>query len=152
MLSNKAKYAVKALLYLARRHGKDPVLIGDLAVEERIPKKFLESILLELKNHGLLQSKKGKGGGYQLSKNPDLIALGEVIRIADGPIAPLSCVSQSSYQRCEECPDEATCGLRIVMKDVRDATARIVDGVSLKDMLERVDAAVRGGKGTMYYI
>jgi Rrf2 family protein len=143
MLSNKAKYALRALFALSRKHNQGPVLISDLAAEEEIPKKFLELILLELKNQGILQSKKGKGGGYFLGKNPDSITLGQVIRILDGPLAPLPCVSQIAYRKCDECEDEATCGIRIVMKEVRDATARILDGATLADVLTRVEVAAK---------
>ena len=138
MLSKKVKYGLRALLLLAREHGKGPVLIADLARSEGIPKKFLELILLDLKNHGILQSKKGKGGGYSLGKVPEAITLGHVIRALDGPLAPIPCVSQTAYLKCEECKDETTCGIRIVMKEVRDATARILDGSSLADVLKRV--------------
>lgn len=143
MLSNKAKYALRALFALAKKYDRGPVLISDLAAEEAIPKKFLELILLELKNQGILQSKKGKGGGYFLGKNPDSITLGQVIRILDGPLAPLPCVSQIAYRKCEECEDEATCGIRIVMKEVRDATAKILDGASLADVLTRVESLTK---------
>jgi Rrf2 family protein len=146
MLSNKAKYALRALFALSKKYGQGPVLISDLATEEGIPKKFLELILLDLKNQGILQSKKGKGGGYFLGKNPDSVTLGQVIRILDGPLAPLPCVSQTAYRKCDECEDETTCGIRIVMKEVRDATARIVDGVSLADVLTRVKSAGRQQK------
>jgi Rrf2 family protein len=139
VLSNKAKYALRALFALSEKYNQGPVLISDLAAEEGIPKKFLELILLELKNQGILQSKKGKGGGYFLGKNPDSITLGQVIRILDGPLAPLPCVSQIAYRKCDECEDEATCGIRMVMKEVRDATARILDGASLADVVKRVD-------------
>ena len=152
MLSNKVKYALKALTYLAREYGRGPVLIAELSARERIPKKFLELILLELKNHGLLQSKKGKGGGYALNKSPDLITIGCVLRLIEGPLAPLACVSQSAYKRCEECEAEATCGLRMVMKEVRDATARILDGTSLQDILDRVERATAGTRDLMYHI
>jgi Rrf2 family protein len=138
MLSKKAKYALKALLFLAREEGKGPVLIADLAETEAIPKKFLELILLDLKRQGILHSKKGKGGGYYLGKPPDTVTLGHVIRLLDGPLAPLPCVSQTAYQRCEECRDEMSCGIRLVMKEVRDATARILDGMSLMDVLKNV--------------
>ncbi|MCI0529502.1 MAG: Rrf2 family transcriptional regulator, partial [Nitrospira sp.] len=138
MLSKKAKYALKALILLAKEQDRGPILISDLAQREAIPKKFLEFILLELKNHGILQSKKGKGGGYFLGKAPSEITLGHVIRILDGPLAPLPCVSQTAYMKCEECKDEITCGIRIVMKEVRDATARILDGTSLTDVLKNV--------------
>ena len=146
MLSNKAKYALRALFALSQKYNQGPVLISDLATEEGIPKKFLELILLELKNQGILQSKKGKGGGYFLGKNPDSVTLGQVIRILDGPLAPLPCVSQIAYRKCEECEDEATCGIRIVMKEVRDATAKILDGASLAGVLERVDSVTRQQK------
>jgi Rrf2 family protein len=143
MLSNKAKYALRALFALSRKYDQGPVLISDLAAEEGIPKKFLELILLELKNQGILQSKKGKGGGYFLGKNPDSITLGQVIRILDGPLAPLPCVSQIAYRKCDECEDEATCGIRIVMKEVRDATARILDSASLAAVLGRVESVTK---------
>jgi len=139
MLSKKAKYALKALLFLAREERRRPVLIADIAQKEAIPKKFLELILLDLKRHGILQSKKGKGGGYYLGKPPEQITFGQVIRILDGPLAPLPCVSQTAYQKCEECKDELTCGIRLVMKEVRDATARILDGTHLAN----VDRSVR---------
>jgi len=146
MLSKKAKYALRALLALAREEDRGPVLIADLAHRENIPKKFLEMILLELKKHGILQSKKGKGGGYSLSKPPEAISFGYVIRVLDGPLAPLPCVSQIAYMKCEECEDEETCGIRIVMKEVRDATARILDGTSLADVLEQVERNTRRKK------
>ena len=148
MLSNKAKYALRALFALSRKYDQGPVLISDLAAKEEIPKKFLELILLELKNQGILQSKKGKGGGYFLGKNPDSITLGQVIRILDGPLAPLPCVSQIAYRKCDECENEATCGIRIVMKEVRDATARILDGATLADVLTRVEVAAKPEKSS----
>jgi len=141
MISKKTKYGLKALFYLAKHYGCGPVLIMDLAETEHIPKKFLELILLNLKNKGLLQSKKGKGGGYILGKPPDKITMGEVIRILDGPLAPVSCVSQTAYRKCEECRDEKTCGIRLVMQEVRDAMANILDKTSLADLLERVKHA-----------
>jgi Rrf2 family protein len=140
MLTNKAKYALRALFALSEKYDEGPILISDLAEQEGIPKKFLELILLELKNHGILQSKKGKGGGYFLGRTPDLIHLGQVIRIVDGPLAPLPCVSQTAYRRCDECEDELTCGVRMVMKEVRDATSKILDGTTLADVLELMDS------------
>jgi len=139
MLSKKTKYALQALTLLTKEYGRGPVLISDLAEKERIPKKFLELILLSLKNKGILQSKKGKGGGYFLGKPPDSITLGEVIRILDGPLAPLPCVSQTAYRKCDECEDEMTCGIRPIMKEVRDETARILDGTTLLDLLKNVE-------------
>ncbi|HUK55837.1 MAG TPA: Rrf2 family transcriptional regulator [Nitrospiria bacterium] len=141
MLSNKAKYALKALLVLAEEYGRGPVLISDLAEREGLPKKFLELILLDLKKHGLLQSQKGRGGGYFLGKAPRSVTFGQVIRILDGPLAPVPCVSQTAYQRCRECRDEATCGVRIVMQQTRDAIAQVLDGVTLADGLKKVKGA-----------
>ncbi|HVN64960.1 MAG TPA: Rrf2 family transcriptional regulator [Candidatus Binataceae bacterium] len=152
MLSNKAKYALKALTVLAKEYGQGPVLIAEIAHREEIPPKFLELILLELKNQGVLQSKKGKGGGYFLARKPDQISVGHVIRILDGPLAPLPCVSKTAYMRCHECRDERTCGIRIVMKQVRDATAKILDSTTLADMLHRVEAAVTGNESLNFAI
>ncbi|MCI0411874.1 Rrf2 family transcriptional regulator [bacterium] len=135
MITRKTKYALSALVHLARKEKMGPVLISDLAEQERIPKKFLELILLELKRHGILQSKRGKGGGYALGRPSELIRLGQVIRLLDGPLAPIPCVSETAYQACEDCADEADCGIRLVMKEVRDATARILDNTTLADVV-----------------
>lgn len=137
VLSQKTKYALRALQYLALRRHEGPVLISDLSEDEKIPRKFLELILLELKNNGLLQSKKGKGGGYALRKAPAEITLGQVIRLFDGPVALMPCVSESAYSACPECHDEAICGTRFFMKEVRDATAKILDGTTIADVLSR---------------
>ena len=139
MLSKKAKYGLRALLALARRRAQEPVLIAELAAQEGIPRKFLEMILLELRNAGILQSQKGKGGGYWLGRAPETIGLGEVIRALDGPMAPLPCVSHLAYRKCEECDDEATCGIRAVMQEVREATASVLDRESLADVLRRTE-------------
>lgn len=153
MLTKKAKYALKALLFLGEMYGSDPVLISDLAEKEGIPKKFLELILLNLKYKGILQSRKGKGGGYLLGRPPETITLGEVIRALDGPLAPIPCVSQTAYVKCDECVDEKTCGIRLVMKQVRDETAKILDGTTLADLLKKVNLLKRGtAEGLMYYI
>ena len=138
MISNKTKYGLHALMNLSEKYNKGPVLIADLAHEERIPKKFLELILLDLKNNGILQSKKGKGGGYQLARDPSEVKIGQVIRILDGPLAPVSCVSQTAYKPCKECKDEHHCGIRLVMKDVREAMANILDKTSLADVGMRI--------------
>ncbi len=150
MLAQKSKYALRALLVLAKEYGQGPVLISDIAHREALPQKFLELILLELRNHGILGSKKGKGGGYFLARRPELVHLGEVLRVLEGPLAPIPCVSKSAYVRCAECRDERTCGIRMVMKDVRDATARILDQTSLADILKRVEVAVQG-KDALHY-
>uniref|UniRef100_A0A831XEI9 Rrf2 family transcriptional regulator n=1 Tax=Geobacter metallireducens TaxID=28232 RepID=A0A831XEI9_GEOME len=151
MISKKTKYALKALIYLAREQEKGPILIADLAREERIPKKFLELILLALKNSGVLQSKKGKGGGYYLARPPREISMGKVIRILEGPLAPVPCVSETAYARCEECDDEWSCGIRLVMKDVRDAMARILDNSTLADVLERIEQEKQKKDGALFY-
>jgi Rrf2 family protein len=152
MLAQKSKYALRALLVLAKEYGQGPVLISDIAHREALPHKFLELILLELRNHGILGSKKGKGGGYFLARRPELVHLGEILRVLEGPLAPVPCVSKSAYVRCAECRDERTCGIRMVMKDVRDATARILDQTSLADILKRVELAVEGKDALNYAI
>ena len=141
MLSKKAKYAIKALLALADREGEEPMRIADLAREEQIPPKFLELILLGLKNNGMLQSRKGKGGGYLLARNPADIYLGQIVRMFDGPLAPVPCASQTAYVRCADCRNEAVCGVRLAMKEVRDATAKVLDGTSLASLRRKVERA-----------
>ena len=138
MLSKKSKYGLKALLVLGEEAGRGPVLVSDISTREAIPRKFLEAILLELKRHGIVESKKGKGGGYFLRRRPADITFGEVIRVLDGPLAAVSCVSQTAYMTCAECVDEETCGVRIAMKEVRDATARILDHRTLADVGTKV--------------
>lgn len=151
MLSRKSKYALRALSRLSIEQDHGPMLIADLAEREGIPRKFLELILLELKNHGILQSRKGKGGGYLLNRAPSEIPLGEVMRVLDGPFAPLPCLDESGYARCEECKDEETCGIRAVMKDVRDAISQILDATSVADLLERSESLTREKDGTLMF-
>ncbi|PSR52017.1 transcriptional regulator [Adhaeribacter arboris] len=139
MLSKKAKYALKALLYLTKNADKGLILISDISERERIPRKFLEAILVDLKTQGLLQSTRGKNGGYALVKDPTQISVGNVIRMIDGPLAPIPCVSHLYYRKCDECVDEVTCEIRIVMKKVRDATANILDTTYLTD-LEKINS------------
>ena len=149
MISKRTKYGLKALIHLARRYEQGPILIAELAHEENIPKKFLEAILLSLKNNGILQSKKGKGGGYYLARHPKTITFGQAVRIMEGPLAPVPCVSETSYAKCTECGDELTCGVRVVMKDVRDAMARILDGTTLADVLEQIGKAEASQRGIL---
>ncbi len=138
MLSKKSKYAIKALVRLAKSYDKGEKLkISEISESERIPKKFLEAILVELRNNGLLLSKLGAHGGYHLAKHPNEIFLSQVIRISGGPIALLPCVSLNFYEPCEECVDESTCGLRDVVKDVRDATVQILSRTSILDLVKR---------------
>ena len=138
-ISKRTQYGLKAMLALGRRYREGPVLIATLAREESVPLKFLEVILLDLKGHGLLESKKGKGGGYHLSRPPSTITLGSVIRMMEGPLAPLPCASETAFQPCRECPDIETCGTRIIMRQVRDAMASVLDSTTLADLLRRVD-------------
>ncbi len=148
MLTKKSKYAMKALIYLGQSHDRGPALISELADSEAIPKKFLENILLELKHHGIVHSRKGKGGGYQLAKSPEQVSIGKVVRIIDGPLALIPCVSQTAYAKCEECKDETTCAIRMVMQEVRDATANILDQTTLADMIRRERAATKAAAGS----
>jgi Rrf2 family protein len=141
VLTRKSKYGLKALLVLAEEADHGPVLIAELAERQRLPKKFLEAILLELKRAGLLHSKKGKGGGYVLGRKPTEITVGQVIRVLEGPLALTPCVSQTAYRRCDECPDEVACGVRLAMKKVRDATARILDHTTLAGLNAQVARA-----------
>jgi Rrf2 family protein len=140
VLTKKAKYAFKALIALARNEDNHPMLISDIANKEQLPRKFLEAILLELKHSGYLGSKKGAGGGYYLLKPAAEIKMSSIIRIIDGPIALLPCVSLNFYERCDECISEPYCGIRDVMKDVRDATLKILTETSIADMQQREDA------------
>jgi Rrf2 family protein len=137
-MTNKSKYGLKALLVLAQEAGRGPVLVADLAEREAIPRKFLETILLELKHQGFVQSRKGRGGGYFLRRKPAEVTFGEVIRVLEGPLAAVRCVSQTAYMRCAECVDEQTCGVRLAMKLVRDATARILDHTTLAGVNARI--------------
>ena len=139
MLSNKARYALQAMMLLSRNYEGGYMLISDLAQQGKIPKKFLELILLGLKNRGLLRSRKGKGGGYALSRSPQEVTVGEVVRLIDGPLAPIPCVSVTAYGRCDGCVDEHMCGVRLVMKEVRDAIADILDGTTFADIIVRLD-------------
>jgi Rrf2 family protein len=138
MLSKRSKYAIKALLALADHQRGEPVRIADLAREEQIPPKFLELILLGLKNQGILQSRKGKGGGYLLARDPADIYLGQIVRMFDGPLAPVPCASQTAYVACADCPNEAVCGVHLAMKAVRDATAKVLDGTSIASLRRQV--------------
>lgn len=134
MLSQKTKYALKALVSLAREGDGRAVVAGALASQERIPRQFLELILLELKHHGLLRSRRGRGGGYSLNRPARDISIGQVIRLFDGPLALVGCASQTAYAPCAECEDVPACNIRVVFKEVRDQTARILDGISLADL------------------
>jgi Rrf2 family protein len=134
MISQKAKYALRALVALARVSRGETKMIGEISREQAIPKKFLEQILLELKRAGFVASRRGRTGGYELIKAPDLIMYGEVLRLIDGPIAPLPCLSKIAYRKCEDCRDEAACEVRHVFERVTLATREVLDRTSLADI------------------
>ena len=134
MLSKKSQYAFKALTYLTEKYNEGPVLISEISRKKKIPVKFLENILLELKKADILDSKKGKGGGYFLKKSPEKIKVATVIRLINGPIAMLPCVSLYFYERCKNC-NEKHCGLHDMMIEVRDATLNIVENRTLRDLM-----------------
>jgi Rrf2 family protein len=137
MLSKKAQYSILALVKLAKNYESGPLLISSISQSERIPKKFLESILFDLKQLGILGSKKGKGGGYYLIRDPKEVSLADIIRHIDGAIALIPCVTYKYYQPCQHCKDEATCGIRSVIKDIRDETVNLLKNISLSDILQR---------------
>ncbi len=153
-LSKKTQYALRALYALSRAHGKS-VLIAEMSEREHIPKKFLEQILLRLKSHGFVESKKGKGGGYMLARAPEEVTLGQVIRKIEGPLAPLPCASESAYRKCDECVDDRYCETRLVMREVRNEIAKILDRTTLADACRRADEAraeAGNADALMYYI
>ena len=133
MLSKKSQYAFKALTYLSEKRDNGPVLISEIAKKKKIPLKFLENILLELKKHDILDSKKGKGGGYFFKQDPSTVKLSTILRLINGPIAMMPCVSLYFYERCKNC-DEKNCALHDVMIEVRDATLAIVENRMLSDL------------------
>jgi Rrf2 family protein len=137
MLSKKTKYAVKALVLLARNTANPPMHIAEIAEHENIPQKYLGAILGELRNAGLIYSKKGAGGGYSLCKRPEDISLVQVLRLTDGPIAMVSCASINYYHPCEECVDEASCGIRKTFIMIRDANLKILSGTSIADLMNK---------------
>ncbi|MBI1254254.1 MAG: Rrf2 family transcriptional regulator [Hyphomonas sp.] len=136
MISQKSKYALRALLALAARPGGEPMLISDIAEQEVIPRKFLEQILLDLKRAGLVASRRGKAGGYLMLRRAETVTFGEVLRLIDGPLAPLPCLSKMAYRRCGDCANENACKLRKVFARVADATRDILDTTTLADVLQ----------------
>lgn len=141
-LSKRGEYGLRAMIYLATVQAHTPgamVQIKDIAEREKMPAKYLEQILLALKNAGLLNSRMGIGGGYYLARPPQEISLSQIVRVLDGPLAPIRCVSQMAYEPCG-CPDERLCGLRMVMGDVRNAIAGILENTTLADVTARIEA------------
>ncbi len=144
MLPKKSKYAIKAMTALARVYfDKKPKRISQIAKEEKIPRKFLEAIMLELRKHGFVSSKMGVTGGYYLIRHPEEIMLSQIIRATGGPIALLPCVSLNFYEPCAECENENTCGLRGVILDVREASLKILSKTSLIDLILREKKLIR---------
>ena len=135
MLSARGKYGLKAMIHLAESEGLGGIQGATIAEQQQIPKKFLDTILLELKNNGLVHSKKGKGGGYSLAKPAGQISIGQIIRILDGPLAAIACASRTAYRPCADCPDVEACRIRLLMSEVRDATAAILDNTSLASLV-----------------
>ena len=143
MLSQKARYALRALFVLGAHEGNDPVMIADVAEEANVPRKFLEQILLEMKRRGIVHSTRGKFGGYKLGRKPEDIPFAEVIRVMDGPLALAPCASRTAYRRCDDCDDETTCAIRKVLLNVRDATAEILEHHTLAHALADRKSAKR---------
>jgi Rrf2 family protein len=138
VISQKAKYALRALVALARSEGS--MMIGEIAAKERIPRKFLEQILLELKHHGIVMSKRGKFGGYALLAPASKITFGKILRIVDGPIAPLPCLSLIAYRRCADCRTEEDCEIRRVFAKVATSAREVLDRTSIADALAQPKA------------
>jgi Rrf2 family protein len=137
MITKKSKYAIKALIYLAKKKSKEPVLIEEISNEEKIPKKFLEAILLDLRKAGYLGSKKGKGGGYYLLKDAEEINMADIMRLFDGAIALVPCVAHKYYEPCEECLDEITCPIREVFRVIREQTVATLKDNTFGVLLEK---------------
>jgi Rrf2 family protein len=136
MLSQKARYALRAVLMMAERAPEDtPLTVPEIAEHERIPRKFLEAILVELRDKGIVESRRGRYGGYKLARPPAEVSFGQVIRDIDGPLAPVLCASRTRFTPCDDCADVATCTIRWVMVKARDAIAATLDGCSLADAL-----------------
>ncbi len=135
MISQKAKYAFKALFRLAEQHNGISLQIEEIASDAGVPRKFLEHILLDLKRKGIVESRRGRAGGYVLVTRPDELTIGAVLRAVDGPIAPLPCISRTAYRRCEDCRDEKTCVVRRLFADTYTATLLLMDGTTLADAL-----------------
>ena len=135
-LSLRGEYALRSLVVLGLNYGKNVLRIQAISEQQNIPKRFLEQILNDLKSAGIVESRRGMAGGYRLSKPPDQISLATVIRHIEGPLAPVSCVSEKFYSRCS-CPDESKCSIRSVMKDVREAIVQILEGVTVAELCER---------------
>lgn len=136
MLTMKGKYGIKALIHLARLAPEDMQQSAVIAEANGIPKKFLDTILSDLRNAGLIHTRKGRSGGYQLRVPPETISVAQILRILDGPISPISCVSKTAYQKCFDCRSQTTCEIRLLMLEVRDAMLEILEHRSLRDLCD----------------
>jgi Rrf2 family protein len=145
MISQKAKYALRALVMMAKAEPGEPVLISKIAAEQKIPKKFLEQILLALKSHGIVISRRGKEGGYLLLKSASDISFGEVLRIIDGPVAPLACLSETAYRKCEDCDGEAECEVRHAFHPLAEQTRAVLFNTTIADSLKAASIATKIG-------
>lgn len=150
MLTNKGKYGLKAIIHLAKLEAGETAQVADIAVKNNISKKFLDAILLDLRNAGMLRSKKGPGGGYALAKPARNIKVGAVIRALEGPIAPIACASRSAFRPCEDCPDIESCAVRSVMSEVREAMAGVLDNTTVADLAKR--SLLHAGAGSDQYV
>jgi Rrf2 family protein len=135
MLTKKGKYGLKALIHLAKLDPTETAFVAEIASKNNISKKFLDTILLELRNGGILRSKKGPGGGYALSKPASQIYVGQAVRILDGPLAPIRCASKTAFEACDDCEHPEDCQIRSAMTEVRDAIASILDGMTLDELV-----------------
>ncbi|ATN34432.1 transcriptional regulator [Rhizobium sp. ACO-34A] len=145
MLTKKGKYGLKALVDLAQLAPGETAFVTEIATRNNIPKKFLDTILLELRNSGMLRSKKGPNGGYSLSKPASEIMIGQVIRALDGPLAPIRCASRTAFEACDDCSDPVGCQVRLSMTEVRDAIASILDNMTLEQFVSRKGSNIEDG-------
>lgn len=143
MLTKKGKYGLKALVYLAQLSPSETAFVADIASKNNISKKFLDTILLELRNGGILRSKKGPGGGYALSKPASEIFVGQAVRILDGPLAPIRCASKTAFEACDDCDHPEDCQIRSAMTEVRDAIASILDGMTLEELVSKTSSTAK---------
>lgn len=147
----KTRYALKALVILAESAPGQPVLVGEIAEREAIPVKFLQAILRELRQHGILAAQRGRGGGYSLRLAPQDVTLADVIRALEGPLAPVPCLSRTAYQPCEDCKSEKECGVRLVLRDLYEATASVLEATTVSDLVRRTRQAGEGGTPVASY-
>lgn len=149
MISQKAKYALQALITLAQAEPETPLRIADIAAADNIPQKFLERILLDLRNRGYVASRRGSAGGYTLLKPAERITFGEILRLIDGPIAPLPCLSMTAYRRCQDCTDEASCEIRQVFQRVAVATREVLDKTTIADAMASKPGQIRARRSKL---